>query len=174
MSRRLQDNLMAFAFLAVFIGVIVMSLDFGPRARMIPLPLAIFGLVLTVIQIIWQNTRSTDELHMELIQVEAPAGVAAAADEAPPQPPKKGPEWRREAGALVMIAMLLALVLVLGPVPAVFVFTWGYFLLSRHYTWLRGLIYTAIFAGIVYWLFFVALEIQPYYGALEPLMERLK
>jgi Tripartite tricarboxylate transporter TctB family len=174
MSRRLQDNLMAAAFLAVFIGVIVMSLDFGPRARMIPLPLAIFGLVLTVIQIVWQNTRSTDELHMELIQVDAPPIVQAAAEEVPPKTPRKGSEWRREVAALAMIGILLVLVLALGPVPAVFVFTWGYFLLSRHYSWARGLIYTAIFTGTIYWLFFVALEIQPYHGLLEPLVERLK
>jgi hypothetical protein len=174
MSRRLQENLIAGAFVALFVGVIVMSLDFGPRARMIPLPLAIFGLVLTLIQIVWQNVRSTDELHMELIQVEAPAGLKAAVGEAPAAPRDERPSWQRQVGALLIIAALLGLVLALGPVPAVFVFTWGYFLLSRHYSWLRGLIYTAIFTGIVYWLFFVALEIQPYHGLLEPLMERLK
>ena len=46
MSRRTQENLIALAFLAVFIGVIVMSLGYGPRARMIPLPLASFGVIL--------------------------------------------------------------------------------------------------------------------------------
>ena len=46
MSRRTQENLIALVVVMVFVGVIVTSLDFGPRARMIPLPLAIFGLIL--------------------------------------------------------------------------------------------------------------------------------
>ena len=52
MSRRTQENIMAGAILCVFIGVIVMSLDYGPRARMIPLPLATFGVILIVIQLV--------------------------------------------------------------------------------------------------------------------------
>ena len=68
MSRRTQENIMAGAILCVFIGVIVMSLDYGPRARMIPLPLATFGVILIVIQLVWQNLRSTDELQMDMLQ----------------------------------------------------------------------------------------------------------
>jgi hypothetical protein len=112
---------------------------------------------------------------MDLIEVAAPAGGEEAAAAAPTTASgSKRPAWQREAGALLVVALLLALVLLLGPVPAVFVFTWGYFLLSRHYSWARGLLYTAIFTGSVYWLFFVALQIQPYHGLLEPLVDRLK
>ena len=47
MSRRTQENLIALAFLAVFIGVIVMSLDYGPRARMIPLTTCVSPMIAT-------------------------------------------------------------------------------------------------------------------------------
>ena len=171
MSRRAQDNLVAAALLAVFAGVIWLCQDFGPRARMIPLPLAIFGLILTAIQIVWQNLRSTDELRMDMIAVPAPDSAGAQPVPAPETKPAaaRGPSWREEAGALGIVVILLALLLLLGPIPAVFLFTGGYFLVTRHYSLLAGVIYTAVFTAATYLLFFVALEIQPYHGILAPL-----
>jgi hypothetical protein len=172
MTRRAQDNVAALCFAAVFIGVIVLSLDFGPRARMIPLPLAIIGLLLTVAQLVWQNVRSVEDLRMDMIEVNAPPAGAGA-------PSKKtdassGPSWRREVGAILMVAILLGLVLALGPIPAIFVFTWGYFFVTRQYSWLKGLIYTSIMTASVYALFVLTLEVQLYHGLLTPLMERLR
>lgn len=173
MSRRVQENVVAAVLLAVFIGVIVLCQDFGPRARMIPLPLAVFGLILTVIQIAWQNLGSVDELQMDMISVHE-RNVAAAAPEARPGAKAAGSavSWRQEAGALGIVTALLALLLLLGPIPAVFLFTGGYFLLTRLYSLRAGLIYTAVFTAATYGLFFVALEIQPYHGVLAPLIER--
>jgi sterol desaturase/sphingolipid hydroxylase (fatty acid hydroxylase superfamily) len=175
MSRRAQDNLIAGAILCVFISVIVMSLDYGPRARMIPLPLATFGIILIVIQIIWQNLRSTDDLQMDLLQVltrqaenEGAASVQASGGV------KRKSSWHREMIALGIVAALVGLILLLGPIPAVFLFTGAYFLLSRHYSWLRGLIYTIAFTLAIYLLFVVALEVQLYHGVLEPLVERFR
>jgi hypothetical protein len=175
MSRRAQENLAAVALFAVFVGVIWMCQDFGPRARMIPLPLAILGVILTVVQIIWQNLGSTDGLQMNMIAVSAPE--AAKKDPEGPADAKTddGPShsWRKEAGAFAIVGALLALVLLLGPVPAVFLFTAGYFALTRHYSFRAALVYTAVFTAVTYLLFFVALEIQPYHGLLAPLVERL-
>lgn len=167
MSRRIQENLAAAVFLAVFAIVIVLSLDFGPRARMIPLPLAILGAVLTVVQFLWQNLRSTDELQMDLIAVARPRGSAGGED-APTAGVRQS--WRREAGAYGIVGGLLALTLIAGPIPAIFVFTGGYFVFTRHYSWLASLIYTVAFTLAVYLLFFVALQIQPYHGLLDPLI----
>jgi sterol desaturase/sphingolipid hydroxylase (fatty acid hydroxylase superfamily) len=175
MSRRAQENLIAGAILCVFIGVIVMSLGYGPRARMIPLPLATFGIILIVIQIVWQNLRSTDELQMDLLQVltrqaeNEGAASAKTSDEA-----KRKSSWHREMIALGIVAVLVGLILLLGPIPAVFLFTGAYFLLSRHYSWLKGLVYTITFTVAVYLLFVVALEVQLYHGVLEPLVERFR
>lgn len=175
MSRRFQENLIAAAILCVFLGVIVMSLDYGPRARMIPLPLATFGVILIVIQIVWQNLRSTDELQMDMLQVltrqAEKEGAEPANDSA--APPRKA-SWRREITALAIVAALVGLVLLFGPIPAVFLFTGGYFLLSRHYSWFKGLVYTSLFTAAIYLLFVVALEIQLYHGVLEPLVEHFR
>lgn len=164
MSRRAQENLAAAALLALFIGVIWMCQDFGPRARMIPLPLAVFGIILTLIQILWQNLRSTDELHIDMISVSGPGAGAAAK-------PGKRVTWRQEAGALGIVLALLGLILVTGIIPAVFLFTGGYFVVTRQYSWRASLIYTAILTAAVYLLFMVALQIQPYHGLLAPLVE---
>ena len=175
MSRRTQENIVALALLAVFIGVIVMSLGYGPRARMIPLPLATFGIILIVIQLIWQNLRSTDELQMDMLSMlTRQAENAGAASHKGEEGGKPKSTWRRELTALAIVAALVALILLVGPIPAVFVFTGAYFVLSRHYSWFAGLVYTIAFTIAVYLLFVVALEVQLYHGLLEPLVERFR
>ncbi|MGQ0524649.1 MAG: tripartite tricarboxylate transporter TctB family protein [Betaproteobacteria bacterium] len=175
MSRRTQENIIAVALLCVFIGVIVMSLGYGPRARMIPLPLATLGIILIVIQIIWQNLRSTDELQMDVLSMlTRQAEKDSAAPQQSEQDGKRKSTWRRELTALAIVAALVVLILLAGPIPAVFVFTGAYFLLSRHYSWFAGLVYTSAFTIAIYLLFVVALEVQLYHGLLEPLVERFR
>jgi hypothetical protein len=181
MSRRTQENLIALVIVMVFVCVIIASLDFGPRARMIPLPLAVFGLVLIVAQILWQNLRPSGELKVDILEVltkkteeenvsemagESPPGKAAAMD--------RGPRWRREVIAIGIVALFLGLILLLGPIPAVFLFTGGYLLISRHYSWIKGLLYTVVFTMALYLLFVTALEIQLYHGILDPLVSRFR
>lgn len=167
MSRRARDNVAAVLLLAVFALVIYLCQDFGPRARMIPLPLAIAGIVLTLVQLVWQNLGSTDVLQMEMIAVDEPQPAMAEPKLAAER--ETAPGWKREARAYGIVALFLALVLTLGPLLAVFVFTAGYFVLTRHYSWKAGLMYTALFAGTVYLLFGLALGLQPNYGLLAPL-----
>ncbi|HJQ62019.1 MAG TPA: tripartite tricarboxylate transporter TctB family protein [Burkholderiales bacterium] len=175
MSRRVQENIIAGAILCVFIGVIVMSLGYGPRARMIPLPLATLGIILIVIQIVWQNLRSTDDLQLDMLQMlTRQAEKEGAASPIPEDGAKLKSSWRRELTALAIVAALVALILLVGPIPAVFVFTTAYFLLSRHYSWFAGLVYTIAFTVTIYLLFVVALEVQLYHGLLEPLVERFR
>jgi hypothetical protein len=170
-SRLAQENIVAGLLLVVFGGVVWLCQDFGPRARMIPLPLAIFGIVLTLIQIVWQNVRSTDELQMDLISVD----VAATSGAAPPSRAVEGAASRHgELRAFGVVVLLLALVFVVGLIPAVFLFTGGYFVLTRQYSWVMGLVYTALFTASVYLLFIAALQIEPYHGWLAPLVERFR
>ena len=175
MSRLARENIAAIAILVVFGGVVWLCQDFGPRARLIPLPLAIAGIVLTLIQIVWQNLRSTDELQMDLISAPEPAPAAAeSAPEvsAPAADTGSRAPWAREARAYAMVGILLGLILVVGLLPAVFVFTAGYFVVTRQYSWVVALAWTAAFTAVVYVLFFVALQIQPYHGLLTPLVEQ--
>lgn len=175
LSRRAQENLICAALLVVFGGVVWLTQDFGPRARMIPLPLAIGGIVLTIIQLLWQNLRSTDELQMDLISVaERRAERTDTAASAGGEADAARSAWHRELRAYGIVAALIGLVLAIGIMPAVFVFTAGYFLMTRHYSWIAGLVYTSLFTALVYLLFIAALQIQPYHGLLEPLVERFR
>ena len=167
MSRHAQENLVSAILLAVFAGVIVLCQDFGPRARMIPLPLAVFGIVLTLVQIAWHNLGSTDSLQMDMIDVKRPV---AEAGEKPAAVEKKSP-WLAELAAYGMILLLLGLVYAVGVMPAAFLFTAGYFGLTRYCTWSLGLVYAAVLTGSLYLLFVVALEMQPYHGLLAPLFQ---
>jgi hypothetical protein len=175
LTRRAQENVVCAALLVVFGGVIWLTQDFGPRARMIPLPLAIGGIVLTIIQLLWQNLRSTEELQMDMISV---AERRAAGGESASSLQQKHDEaqsaWRRELRAYGIVAALIGLVLLIGIMPAVFVFTAAYFLLTRYYSLRAGLVYTSIFTALVYLLFIAALQIQPYHGLLESLVERFR
>jgi hypothetical protein len=167
MSRHAQENLVSVFLLAVFAGVIVLCQDFGPRARMIPMPLAIFGIVLTLIQMAWHNFGSTAELQMDMIPVQAPDAPAAEA----PATPSIKPSWRREAAAYGMVGALVALIFIVGAIPAAFLFTAGYFGGTRYCTWRRSVVYAAMLTASMYLLFVVALEIQPYHGLMAPLFK---
>ncbi|MFN7086318.1 MAG: tripartite tricarboxylate transporter TctB family protein [Burkholderiales bacterium] len=170
MSRRAQENLVAAALLAVFAGVIWLCQDFGPRARMIPLPLAIFGIILTAAQILWQNLRPTDELRLDVISVRAPS--VKETGEVPQQTKAQTAgksAWRSEAGAFAIVGAFIALIFAIGIFPAAFAFTAAYFALSRQYSWQAGLVYTAVLTAAMYLLFVVALQMQPYHGLLAPL-----
>jgi hypothetical protein len=176
MSRRAQENLVAAIILMVLIGVVVMSLDFGPRARMIPLPLAIFGIILIVAQIVWQNLRPADELQVDLLQVltgrQGGGGGSKRQEEAASTGGKSS--WRKEVAALGIVIALVALILLIGPIAAICLFTGGYFMLSRHFSPVMSIVYTLVFAAVVYLLFVVALEVQLYHGLLEPLVEHFR
>lgn len=173
-SRRTQENLIAAAFLAVFAGVLWEALDFGPRARLVPLPVATFGLVMIVIQIVWQNLRSTQDLQMGMFESLTKRGREAVKEEPTERPDSapKRPEWVREAAAYGVVASIVGLILLLGPIPAVFIFTGGYFAITRQYPLGKGFVYTVLLTAAIYLLFVVALEIQLYHGILEPLVER--
>ena len=174
MSRRAQENLIAAVFLAIFLAVIVLSFDFGPRARMIPLPLAIVGAILALVQLVWQNLGSTDALKMDMIRVDKPRW--AGAEPEPEQPghakaaPEREPTLGRGLAAYGIVAGLVAMILAFGALPAVFAFTLAYFLLTRYCTPLAALVYTSVFAAAIYFLFFVVLQITPYHGLLAPLI----
>lgn len=175
MNRLTQENVVAVLLLIVFGGVIWLCQDFGPRARMIPLPLSIFGIVLTLIQLVWQNVRSTDELQMNMIDVAHPGRVKEEAADEAPEPDSltaKPATMPREVLAYGIVAVLVGLVYAIGVIPAVFMFTGGYFVVSRQYGWLAGVIYTSLYTTVIYLLFIVALQVPPYHGLLAPLIER--
>lgn len=166
MSRRAQENIVSLVLLALFGLVLYACQDFGPRARMIPLPLAVFGILLTLVQLAWHNFGSRQMPQVEMITVDT--GALPASGEGRPRTERTAEQLGRwgEAGAYAIVVLLVGLVFAAGIFPAVFVFSAGYLVLSRYCTPLRGLAYAALMTVSIYLLFVAGLEMQPYHGLL--------
>jgi len=151
-SRRAQENLIAGVLLAGFSMVIVLSLDYSPRSRLVPLPMAILGAFLVTVQLVWQNVRSPDDLKVDVLEFltgQSRAEGAAGAQVSAPVDTAKQPTAGRNIVAFAMVAILLAGFMLLGPIPAIFLFTAGYLILSGHSSWPKGLAYGLIFTIII-------------------------
>jgi hypothetical protein len=171
MSRRVQENLVAAVLLLLFLAVLVMSFDYGPRARLVPVPIAIIGILLTLAQLVWQNLRGADELHVDMLELVA--GREGSDRRTAAQTETGGaaaePSLRAQAKAFAIVAAILALFLVLGPIPAIFLFSAGYFILTGE-TWIRGLLYAFLCAGSLYLVFGYILQVQLNRGLAAPLI----
>lgn len=166
MTRRMQENLVSVFLLALFGGVLWLCQDFGPRARLIPQPLAALGIVLTLIQMAWHNSGRGDAPAIEMISVDSSA--LPASGDGQPRTERTEDQLGRwgEPGAYLIVALLLALVFGAGIFPAIFVFTAAYLILSGYCSLLRGLAHAALMTVAVYLLFVFGLEMQPYHGYL--------
>lgn len=173
MSRRAREILAASFFLLLFAFIGWLTLDFGPRARLIPLPLAIVGCALALLQIVMTLANPEGLGRMKMIEVEESAlppvnaadGVATKDASLLVQQPERRHEWV----AYAVVVGFCAMILMVGPVIAMFVFTTGYFMRTRVYSPTRSLFFGSVYTGIVYLVFFTALQIEPYYGLLAPL-----
>jgi len=174
MSRRVQENMVASLLLCIFIGFVVTGLEFGPNARLVPLPMSILGMFLVGAQLIWQNfdsmadqpPNSSELLPTQDLKDVADKTAAAAVDR------DSEHATRRELWAFGCIAIFLFLIVLLGPVLAIYLFCAGYLLLSRHYGARKAIITASIFTGTIYLLFVVGLQLQLYHGILEPFIDR--
>jgi hypothetical protein len=169
MSRRLQENLVAGFILAIFVAAIVTSLQYGPRARLVPIPIAALGVILIVAQIALQNMRSEKDLKIDLLEVIARKSDGfdeSAENGAERKDAGKRLAWA-EARALGIVLLLAGLFIVVGPLPAMFLFTAGYFALSRHYAVVQSLAYAAAYTLLVYAVFSLWLRVDLVRGMID-------
>jgi hypothetical protein len=161
MSRRIQENIVAGFVLAFLLAIIVLSLDYSPRARFVPMPVAVFGVILVSIQLVWQNLRSPDELHVDVLELLT--GRARNADgsggETKAAARDTGPGIRKQVIAFGMVALLLVGFLLLGPIPSIFVFTAAYLGLTGYFPWPKSLVYAVVLTVIVVVVFGYVLQI---------------
>lgn len=172
MSRRTQENIVLVLLLAFFVMVMVISMGYGPNTRLVPLPVSVVAIALILFQFVWQNLRSADELNIDVLEVLTKRREHADADRAapPPKPATPPGEWQRIAQMFGMILALVLVIMAIGPIFTVFLFTAAYFTISGHFPPIKAVIYAAVFAAAGYLLFIQILQIQPYYGLLDPLM----
>jgi len=177
MSRRLQENIVALCLLAFFIAVLVASLGYGPRARLVPVPIAVLGIVLVAFQFAWQNLRAADTLNIDLLEVLARRGHNPDVAVAEPEPPVASPpraDSRRMAIAFGMVALFVAITLAIGPIPTIFLFTGAYLFLSGHFRLGKAVLWAAVFTAASYLVFVQVLQLQLYNGYLTPVAEFLR
>jgi hypothetical protein len=166
MSRRVQDNIVGVIVLAVFLVLLYLTFGYSSRARLVPLPVAVLGVILAVVQLFWQNFRSVDDLLMNPLDLVGNPRIPGT-----PAAPASQTEVKRKPGgefsAFGILAILLVLVYGVGPLPAVFIFTAGYLGLTRHCTPVRAIVYAAICAAVLYGLFGFALGVPLNRGLLS-------
>jgi hypothetical protein len=172
MSRRAQDNLVALLILGIFIAAIVAATDYGPRARLVPIPIAAIGAILVLAQLILQNFKSDKDLEIDLLEFISRRATGDHPELAVPEADKadKGRDefaWKRELGALGIVAVLVGLFELVGPLPTMFVFTSGYFILSRFTGIARGILYGFAGTAAVYALFYLWLRVDMRHGLID-------
>ena len=166
MSRHAQENLVSALLIGLFGLVLYLCQDFGPRARLIPQPLAVFGIFLVAVQLFQHNFGHEEDRPAELIHVDTSA-ITASAEGRPrtERTEEQLGQWG-EAGAYMIVALLVTMIFTVGMLPTVFIFTAAYLILTRYCTAVRGLSYSAALTVSVYLLVVMALEMQPYHGLL--------
>lgn len=167
MSRRTQQNIVLIGVLIVFIAAIVACTGYSARARVVPLPIAALGAILTVAQLVLQNLPSLGDLHLDALELftSQPVGVAKPAVGGNGAGPGRaaapnGMRWRRELTAIGIVLLLTGMFVLFGPFPSIFLFTSGYMVIRRQYRLPLCIIFAALFTLVVYVLFVVALGVQ--------------
>ena len=170
MSRRAQENAIAGLLVAVFAVYLIMTLGLGPNARLVPVPIALLGLGFLLIQIVSQNRSDGREFQLDLL-ASLTAGVSSTEAEEKPSAEQAPPSFPRELQALGFLAAFISLILLLGPIAAVFLFTTGFFVVTRHFAPLKAVTVAGLCTLALYLLFAVGLQLQMYHGVLAPLLE---
>lgn len=174
MSRRAQENIVAGLLLGIFAGYMIMCLEFGPNARLVPLPMSILGFILVATQIIRQNLGSPEGRPFGLYDLLRGASLTGEADVDKAVTPDIETEQdsQRELLAFGCVVIFVCLITLLGPIVAVFLFVSGYLFFSRHSEIGKAIVVASVFTMMIYLLFVVGLQLQLYHGILEPLIDR--
>lgn len=166
---RAIDNLAVAVVLGVFLLAIYLSFDYGFRARLVPIVVASFGVIVLVAQLIVQNLKSSAALDINVLDLisRGAAEEVAPVGGVPGRAARSGGDgglldrrWVRELLGIGLVVGFLGVFLVLGPLPAVFLFMAGYLAASRYAGILRALVYGAATALAIHIVFTVWLGVD--------------
>lgn len=167
MSKRMQDNIVALVLLAIFCGFLYLSFNYSPKARLVPVPIATASIILILVQLYIQNFARNFDLHVDPSKLfkTSNAEAAISSTETKKTTVKKQGGGKEIVG-LGVVLLFLALVLLIGILPGVFLFIVGYMILIGKQKWYKALIYTTICEVVIYLLFVMMLKVQMYEGLL--------
>ncbi|NLT96081.1 MAG: tripartite tricarboxylate transporter TctB family protein [Clostridia bacterium] len=167
MKKTTANNLVAIAFLVLFIRIAIMTTAYGPRARLVPLPVAICSIILVCFQLYLQNSKNT-KLNLKVDAGEVLFGQKeikkSKSDE------KKENSVKKELASFSVVLVFLALILILGVEPAIFVFVTGYFRFINKDKWLKSLLFGVGTLVFVHLLFVTFLNVNFYEGIFETIL----
>jgi hypothetical protein len=169
MSKRAEENIVAAALVLIFVAFLAVSMEYGERARMIPIPVSIASLILIGLQIFLQNFRRDFNLNVNAADIfrGSQSGLAVQ-DEVSTQGAQgikvHGAEGGREAHAIAIVVLFMLLILLLGIIPAIFIYVAGYFIRNAKIFWVKALVCAGIADFCIYALFGWILKIFMYKG----------
>ncbi|MFM9858152.1 tripartite tricarboxylate transporter TctB family protein [Pseudoxanthobacter sp. M-2] len=164
MTRRLQENILVAILIAVLVAVIWESFNFGPRARLVPIPIATIGILLLLFQLYWQNSRPADDLNIDVFEfltgrkedtVEDLLATGKTKSRTDPATLR-----RREWTGLAMVVALIISCMLVGPIPTSIVFGLIYFRALASYSWRNTVLITIALTGSIWILFGELLGVQ--------------
>lgn len=170
MSRRVQENIIAFLFLLFFIAMIILSFDYSPRARLVPVPIASVSAVIVLIQIYLMNFRKDFNLNVdpaELLTGKSKEAIQEGLGKDEVEEVKiKKIEGGKESVAILIVLTYLVMTWLIGIMVAMFLFVFGFFFIITKVGWIKSLIAALITEVSIYILFVNILEVQFYEGWL--------
>ena len=180
MKRLFRKNIVEIIILGIFIAAIVASLNYSPRARLVPLTISVIGALLIIGQIVLQNLRVDQDLHVDLLAILTTKKGAVGATTSQqagisslPKTEKKGPSIRRELTAFGLIGLLLVLFVVFGPIPAIFLFIAGFFIGTGQYPVFKAVPIALGCTALIYVIFSFGLDVQFSPGLIDLSFGRL-
>lgn len=174
MSRRAQENIAVLLLIALFAAMLIVGTDYTPRAKLVSFPVAVVGLALAIMQLAWQNFRTSDDLHVDALELIAGREEAAAEERriAKPKGPKPG-GFTAELAAFGIVAAVTSSFFVFGALPSTFVFCTLYLALSRQSSWLRAALIAAVVTLAIWFLFGEVLGIRIDRSLVGPMLHKM-
>lgn len=175
MSRRAQENIVAFIFLIFFVGMIILSFNYSPRARMVPVPIAITSAVIILIQIYLMNFRKDINLNVDPTELLTGGKSKESIEEGRAKDQVAEVKIQKikggkESVAILIVLSYLGLTLLIGILPAMLIFVMGFYIFITKLHWIKSLIITLLCEVGVWVLFVFILEVQFYEGWLVKLL----
>lgn len=167
MSKRIQDNIVSVILLIIFSSFLYLSFNYSAKARLVPVPIAVASLVLCLVQLYIQNFAQNFDLHVDPSQFfkSTQNETASATNEARKSTVKKQ-GGSNELVGIGMVLIYLTMMILLGVLPAVFLFVLGFFILVGKIIWYKALLYAVICESVIYFLFVFILKVQMYEGLI--------
>lgn len=156
-----NDFIMGCVMLAMFTAFLVASFDFGVRARMVPIPVAISGIVLIIVDQIFSKIIKR-KINMDSEELFAKNVIVGSCNQDKLDRSNKG----TEKIALLLVAGLTLLVCLFGILGGIFLFVTLFFRYRNKAGLAAALAWGLGVTGSIYLVFGIFLQVVFYHGVI--------